>query len=408
MIHRCRSVVVTFISIGVFLAARGEVIDSRLINVSVRARAGSGDATLIVGFVVQGSAPKSVLVRGVGPSLSEFNLPEVVEDPSLHLFSGNVQIAENDNWGGTEALATAFAETGAFSLAATSKDAALLRTVAPGAYTAHLRAKEGSGISLVECYDAAKDSPDSRFHNISARSVTGEGDDVLTVGFVIAGTGAKPVLVRGIGPSLARFGVSDAIAQAELRLFDAKGRGLIATRSRAAAAASSEVGAFSLLPVIGDSGFLLGLAPGAYTAQVRSVQGGPGTALIEVYAADAVTSSYVTLKPVSAPMPEMPFDPDHGTLSPGDDTPPRPIVQGKPEYPFDLRIAGVTGAALVGFYVTANGEVAHAVALDATDFRFAESAVAAVSGWQFTPARQDGRLITSTMEVPIIYSITLN
>jgi hypothetical protein len=124
----------------------------RLINVSVRKHLGSG---LTMGFVVGGATPAKVLVRGIGPTLGAFGVPGTVVDPQLTLFnSSSVKIGENNDWAGTAELTAAFANVGAFALPATSKDAALLVTLAPGNYTAQVAGVNGTtGVALVEVYE---------------------------------------------------------------------------------------------------------------------------------------------------------------------------------------------------------------------------------------------------------------
>ena len=124
----------------------------RLINVSVRKNLGSG---LTMGFVVGGATPAKVLVRGIGPTLGAFGVPGTVVDPQLTLFnSSSVKIGENNDWAGTVELTAAFASVGAFALPATSKDAALLVTLAPGNYTAQVIGANGTtGVALVEVYE---------------------------------------------------------------------------------------------------------------------------------------------------------------------------------------------------------------------------------------------------------------
>ena len=124
----------------------------RLINVSVRKHLGS---LLTMGFVVGGSTSAKVLVRGIGPTLGAFGVPGTVADPQLTLFnSSSVKIGENNDWGGTAPLTAAFASVGAFALPSTSKDAALLVTLAPGNYTAQVTGVNGTtGVALVEVYE---------------------------------------------------------------------------------------------------------------------------------------------------------------------------------------------------------------------------------------------------------------
>jgi hypothetical protein len=111
---------------------------------------GSG---VTAGFVIGGATPRKVLVRAIGPTLASFGVGGVVADPRLALFTGQTQIAANDNWGGDAALSAAFVQVGAFALAADSKDAAILVTLDPGSYTAQVSGVGGTGVALVEVYE---------------------------------------------------------------------------------------------------------------------------------------------------------------------------------------------------------------------------------------------------------------
>ena len=125
----------------------------RLVNVSVLKRLGAG---LTAGFVIGGGSAKSVLIRAIGPTLeSAFGVPDTVDDPKLTLFdAGSTKIGDNDDWGGTSALRSAFAAVGAFALPDASRDAALLATLAPGNYTVQVSGdKSNSGTALVEIYE---------------------------------------------------------------------------------------------------------------------------------------------------------------------------------------------------------------------------------------------------------------
>lgn len=125
----------------------------RLINVSVLKKISSGEM-LTAGFVVNGLAAKTVLIRAVGPSLSSFNITGPMADPKIDLYSGTTVIASNDNWGGGGTLSAAFTTVGAFSLGATSRDAALLVTLQAGPYSAQVSGVGGStGTALVEVYE---------------------------------------------------------------------------------------------------------------------------------------------------------------------------------------------------------------------------------------------------------------
>ena len=104
-------------------------------------------------------APKKILIRGIGPGLTAFGVVGALADPRLRVFNGTTLVDENDNWTavGAEALATAQAarDIGAFAIANGSKDAALILTLAPGAYTAQVGSADGrsTGVALVEFYE---------------------------------------------------------------------------------------------------------------------------------------------------------------------------------------------------------------------------------------------------------------
>jgi len=145
----------------VYDATPGDVFTAttpRLINVSVLKRVGAG-TTLTAGFVLDGSSSKTVLVRAIGPTLglTPFNISGVMADPKLELFDNatGAKINENNDWAGTATLSAGFTSVGAFPLAnASTKDAALLVTVAPGQYSVQVTGADGGGgIVLVEIYE---------------------------------------------------------------------------------------------------------------------------------------------------------------------------------------------------------------------------------------------------------------
>ncbi len=125
----------------------------RLLNLAARGRAGAGIETLVVGFVVHGG-PKRVLLRAVGPGLVPFGVTGALADPQLTLFAGAALHALNDDWGGGPVLTDIFTRTGAFALGGTSRDAAVLVALPPGAYAAHVRgANATTGVVLLEIYE---------------------------------------------------------------------------------------------------------------------------------------------------------------------------------------------------------------------------------------------------------------
>ena len=264
----------------------------RLGNLSVRTKAGTGGDTLIAGFVVSGAGARSLLVRGVGPTLANFGVSGALADPAVALFSGSSQLAANDDWGlapnAAQVTGTA-SVVGAFPLPAGSRDAALLRDFTGGGYTVQVSGGGGgTGIALMEAYDAGGASG-ARLANLSARSAVGIGSDILIAGFVVTGSN-RAVLVRAIGPTLSVFGVEGALADPRLQIYDSVGRLVaendnwsVAGNAAAVASSAQTVGAFALANGAADAALLLTLPPGAYTAQVSGVNATTGVGLVELY-----------------------------------------------------------------------------------------------------------------------------
>lgn len=126
---------------------------SPLMNISTRAVVMAG-GSLTSGFVIGGNSPRRVLVRAVGPGLAAFGVPGTMSNPTLAIFNGSLQVTTNDDWDGGSALRSTFAAVGAFGLASASRDAAVVVTLQPGAYTTVVRsaaAGEGGEV-LIEVY----------------------------------------------------------------------------------------------------------------------------------------------------------------------------------------------------------------------------------------------------------------
>jgi hypothetical protein len=130
---------------------------SRLVNVSARAKVGAGENALFAGFAVTGNAPKTLLIRAVGPTLGAFGVEGVLTDPRLDVYpaGSTAPLASNDNWGGNAALVAAFRSVSAFGLPAIeSRDAALLVVLQPGSFTAQISGVGGrTGEVLLEIYE---------------------------------------------------------------------------------------------------------------------------------------------------------------------------------------------------------------------------------------------------------------
>lgn len=130
---------------------------AELVNLSTLGFVGSGENLLTAGFVISGNAPKRLLVRAVGPGLAPFGVADVLADPQLALLpqGSSEPLAMNDNWVDQQSVRAAFSVAGAFSLPGNSRDAALVVTLQPGAYTVVVSSVIASetGVALVELYD---------------------------------------------------------------------------------------------------------------------------------------------------------------------------------------------------------------------------------------------------------------
>ncbi len=257
--------------------------DAQLANISSRALIGTGDKAAIAGFIISGGA-KSVIVRGIGPSLQVEGqpLPGRLLDPILDLYdSGGSVLRHNDNYKGTtDASAIAAAKLSPTD----AREAAIIGTLQPGAYTAVLRgASGGSGIGLVEVYDG-DGSTVSKLSNLSTRAFVAGGDNVLIGGLIVGGTNPQRVLFRAIGPELQANGITDALQDTTIRLINADGTQLETNDDWRQAADAAEIAATGVPPQDDrESAILMSLTAGTYTVIVQGKENATGTALVEAY-----------------------------------------------------------------------------------------------------------------------------
>jgi len=263
---------------------------SHLQNISTRANVLTGDRVLIAGFIIGGTGPKQVIIRGLGPSTG---LAGALADPTLELYQGSQIIATNDNWKTNSNGTSQQAAIQATGLApGNDLESAILITLNPGSYTAILRGKNNtSGQGLVDLYDLTPAGA-SIFTNISSRGYVSTGNDVMIAGFIIGGGNGygADVLVRALGPTLSNFGVTGVLADPMLELHNGNGT-LIATNDNwqtndasqqsQQAYIQSQYGLAPPNPL--ESVIVASLAPGSYTAIVRGKNNTSGTGLIEVY-----------------------------------------------------------------------------------------------------------------------------
>jgi uncharacterized protein GlcG (DUF336 family) len=253
----------------------------KLANISTRLNAGTGDNQLIGGFIITGDQEKKVIIRAIGPSLGQFGISNALADPTLELHdqSGAV-IATNDNWGDSQR-----AEIEATGVSPVNElESAIVRILAPGAYTAVASGKDGgTGTAVVEVYDL-NSSSNSTLANISTRGAVGAESDVIIGGFIIFGNGGSTrVLVRSVGPSLASSGVPNAMPDPTLELRDSNGT-LIVENDNWRDGPQTEIEETTLAPTNDlESAIVTTLPSGPYTAIIHERNGQSGIGLFEVY-----------------------------------------------------------------------------------------------------------------------------
>ncbi len=251
-------------------------------NISTRLDVETGDNVMIGGFIVTGTQPKKVIVRGIGPSLGTLGVAGALADPVLELHEPDGTVVTNDNWKDTQE-----AEIMATTLAPSNElESAIVETLNPGAYTAIVSGKNGgTGIGLVEAYDLDS-TVDSKLANISTRGLVQTGDNVMIGGFIVLGPNPQNVIVRAIGPSLAST-VAGALADPMLELHDSNGT-VLASNDNWRDTQEAQITATGLAPANNAESAIVMTLPSSltgigYTAIVTGVNGTTGVALVDVY-----------------------------------------------------------------------------------------------------------------------------
>lgn len=249
-------------------------------NISTRVTVGTGEKVLIGGFIITGSAPKNVIIRAIGPSLTAKGVTGALPDPTLELHKPDGTTVFNDDWRENQAAVEATTIP-----PERDEESAIVATLTPGAYTAIVQGKgNASGVGLVEVYDLDGAAP-SILGNIATRGSVQGGDNVMIGGFILGGsTNLTQVVIRGLGPSLTDAGVSDVVADPTLDLRDANGTRLIANDNwQDDADTAAQLSARGLAPkTAAEAAIFTTLPAGNYTAILAAKTTG-GTGLVEVY-----------------------------------------------------------------------------------------------------------------------------
>ena len=259
---------------------------THLTNLSTRVSVETGQGVAIAGFIITrristGTQSKEVVIRGLGPTLTQDGVSGVLADPFLSLLDSNGKVLwTNNNWKDTQQ-----AEIQGTGLAPTNDlESAIVITLAPGNYTAILSGRNGTtGIGLVEVYDIGNPF-DPQLTNVSTRGFVGTGQAMMIGGF-IAGGGQNniQVIIRGLGPSLTQHGVSGALADPVLSLFDSNGN-VLAKNNNWKDSQRTGIQATGLAPPNDlESAILQDVSPGNYTAILSGRNNTTGIGLVEIY-----------------------------------------------------------------------------------------------------------------------------
>jgi hypothetical protein len=272
-----------------------------LANISTRAFVQTGDNVMIGGFIVQGTEPKRVIIRAIGPELTQYGVPNALANPTLELHNRTgALIASNDNWrttiiGGIITSDQVLDILRSGHAPGDGRESAIIADLPTGNYTAIVRGVSNStGVALAEVYDLSSDT-NSILGNISTRSFVQTGDNVMIGGFIVQGTAQKRVMVRALGPELTRYGVPNVLNNPTLELHDSTGRLIARNDDWQHTIIGRFIGngqvrdiiASGLAPADGrESAMVVELPEGNYTAIVRGVNDTTGVALVEVYDLD--------------------------------------------------------------------------------------------------------------------------
>ena len=271
---------------------------SILANISTRSFVQTADNVMIGGFIVQGSQPKRVIIRAIGPELTPFGVPNVLANPTLELHDGaGAVIASNDDWqttviGGiiTQDQVQEILNSG--RPPTDTRESAIIADLPAGNYTAIVRGLSSTtGVALVEVYDLSPNA-DSFLANISTRSFVQTADNVLIGGFIVQGTQPKMVIIRAIGPELTPFGVPNVLANPTLELHNGAGALIGSNDNWQTTIIGGIIMHDQVQEILNssraptdprESAIIANLPAGNYTAIVRGVSNTTGVALVEVY-----------------------------------------------------------------------------------------------------------------------------
>jgi hypothetical protein len=261
-------------------------------NVATRLPVGTGDNALIQGFIVQGpvGSTKKIMVRALGPFLTQFGINDALANPTLEIRDGNnVVVGTNNDWKNTQIggiiTGDQSGEISSSNLAPTDDlESAIIANLAPGNYTAVVRGVgDTTGTGIVDAYDMSAGSA-ARLANIATRGFIQPGDKLMIAGFIIQ-SGLVRAAIRAIGPSLTQFGITNALPDTTLEIRDKDGMLMLMNDDwKTDSAQKQELESNGLQPSHDlEAALIVTIPPGQYTAQVRGKGEASGIGVVEVY-----------------------------------------------------------------------------------------------------------------------------
>ena len=262
-----------------------------------------GSDTLQTSFTVSGSGQTPVFAVGAGPALASFGVSSGISAPSMSLVDGSGNVVQANAGAGANltALSALASDLGAIPITAT--DAAISATVGTGTYATAVADLSGQGglveSQLINASSTYLVDPTWISSHTTRATVYPGGSGTVVVAFNVGGAEPVRLLIRGVGPGLAAQGVSNALSDPSLALYDSHGNLIaqntgwgtqtaltgvqVSSKASDVAYAASEAGASPLASGSGDDAMVVTLEPGTYSIQITSLTGGSGTVSAEVY-----------------------------------------------------------------------------------------------------------------------------
>jgi hypothetical protein len=235
----------------------------------------------IAGFIITGTGggQKTLVVRGIAPSLALLPMPVVPDISDPVLGKNNLGSAINDDWSDPNIPVVLQPSD--------PVESAVTLDLSAGEHTAILSGKTSTqfGFALVEIYDRTPTT--LKLSNISTRAFVGIGDNIVIAGFILDnGSGEEIIVVRGLGPSLAAQNVPNLLADPVLELRDANGgTPLLANNDwQDDPVQAAQIIALGLAPSNNlEAALIMTLPPGPYTALLSGLNNTTGNGLVEIY-----------------------------------------------------------------------------------------------------------------------------